>query len=241
MIGGMLGTNRCVNKAMAAPIEVSAIEGYVATEGHSANATNVYARKIISFEGTGAVPSDTVVNELGKFSCILKVDDIVVKGYKLQGSFRGDEHYKQSSSNIVSYGTRIHDTELALRIYPLKLNLPYTQPKAEQKITLKPGEYFRIAGLLLDSSLNIPIPSMRIYIEKEFGQNIFDITKGDGTYKSEGIKSSKSSEITLLIRDQISNADYDLGKSLRPIPLSFVQSQENKSIYLTCIQIISCI
>ncbi len=227
------------------------LEGYVAREGHVSTATHVYSGKKISFNGTGSIPLDTIVNELGRFSCVFKVNDNIVKGYKLQAIFKGDEHYKQSSSNIVLYDTLVHDTRLTLQIDPLKLNIPYTQTQAAQKITLKPSEYFRITGLLLDSSLNTSIPSMRIYIEKEFGPNIFDITKEDGTYHIEEIKTpekvsqykirayfegdgqynaSKSSEIILLIQDSVSNKDYDMGESLRKMPLTLEQLQESKEV-----------
>jgi hypothetical protein len=117
----------------------------------------VYQGKNINFIGTGSIPPAATVDELGDFTSVFKVEDKIMKDLNVQAIFEGDEHYTKSESNIIVYETVPHDTRLTLEIDPLRLTLPGTQNSMPQ-INLKPNEHYRISGLLLDSSLNTPIP-----------------------------------------------------------------------------------
>jgi hypothetical protein len=234
-----------LNEIVAVPWgSIHVVTGFVSTEGHNPAGTIVYSGKKITLRGTGVTSLDTTLNDAGKFSCVLKIQDDVTKHNQLQAFFEGDEHYTRSSSNTVSYETLRHDTILTIDLDPLRLNVPIAENELKQEVSLKPNEYFRIRGLLLDSSLNIPLSSKRIYFVKDFGAMVYATTERDGTYHIENLKTpelfgqhkitaiyegddkymhSKSSEIIVSIQESVKNQDIKIADSLVKIPLSLQQ------------------
>ena len=214
------------------------VTGSLSTEGHNPTGTIIYSGKKITLKGTAQTFIDTIVDDFGKFSCVLKVPDNVSQRNDLQAFFEGDEHYTRSSSNIISYETVKHDTKLTLNVDPLRLIVPFRENETEQEVGLKPNDYFRVKGLLLDSSLNIPLTLKRIYFEKQFGPMFYGTTGTDGTYHIENLKApelpgqykitalfegddkygdSKSSQIIVSIQDLDQNQITD---NLLKIPLN---------------------
>jgi hypothetical protein len=138
------------------------INGHASTKGHEPDASIVYQGKKINFIGSGPIPPAAIVDEIGNFTSVFKVEDEIMRDLNVQAIFDGDEHYSQSESNKVVYETVPHDTKLTIEIDPLRLTLPGTR-RSKPQISLKPNEQYRISGLLLDSSFNVPIPSKRIF------------------------------------------------------------------------------
>lgn len=79
------------------------VKGKLSTKGNSQPPPIVYSGKVISFKGTGSLPDDAMVDENGRFSSGFNVDKNIRKGLELQATFKGDEHYAQSSSDPIVY------------------------------------------------------------------------------------------------------------------------------------------